>query len=769
MPQPSAGTVDVSADPNAAAAAAAAAAEQVAEHLVDTKPDSDHQRGQQEGGDSPPYRVLHCATHDVLEPDGANTRLTFCVRWWPPRGDEAECFELSVKCKLETWASSGSVSTKACGTPEAARSLCRPRLLWDDTDSVAFEWHQPRLPASNGCQEIDRDRQCIISHLTPRAGGRAWHVRLEWRCHSWHGRTTVPKGVWAALQLHDGRRVHSSGSGGTSGCFEIPLRREIELEGGRPDWPVLRQHGGETCQRLGDTELLQAMRSESAGLRLQLRQADTRFEEAQRRHQQLVQQLRQLPRPEVIVDLRARILGEVTHRRVLQEELMHRRGRIRVFGRIRGLRPDEVAYPEQCAVVRLSQTEVSLPLARRSFEFDLVFGPETRTAGIWDEVWPLVDSVFDQPGMHACVMAYGQTGAGKTFTMEGSDEQPGLIVRTAEHLFSRAADASSIPEEGEASGDKQQAGIQPRVDISVSMIEIYQEQLYDLLNPSSIDGGRLLLRNDGCEAGPEVRGLHIASPRTREEALALYRAGTKLRRQGASERNTRSSRSHTVFSLYIRRRSAGDEVLPTSKISFVDLAGSERQSNASGYDRERVTEACSINQSLTTLGKVVQACMARSCGRRPDRDRAHVPYRESLLTRLLSDSIGGQAKTLLIVHVTPHIEDAQESCCTLQFAANAACVQERAACWGGEEWCRREAGRLSSDNAWLRSEIHNLEAVARRRPDETSQQSGDAVQAALDSPSGGNLWCTPTPCRSRQQTVSAPSPVRGSTGVAVHS
>lgn len=440
---------------------------------------------------------------------------------------------------------------------------------------------------------------------------------------------------------------------------------------------------------------------------------------------------------------------------------MHRRGRIRVFGRIRGLRPDEVAYPEQCAVVRLSQTEVSLPLARRSFEFDLVFGPETRTAGIWDEVWPLVDSVFDQPGMHACVMAYGQTGAGKTFTMEGSDEQPGLIVRTAEHLFGRAADSSSIREEDQADGYRQQATPHPHVEISVSMIEIYQEQLYDLLNPSSIDGGRLLLRNDGCEAGPEVRGLHIASPRTREEALALYRAGTKLRRQGASERNARSSRSHTVFSLYIRRRSAGsDEVLPTSKISFVDLAGSERQSNASGYDRERVTEACSINQSLTTLGKVVQACMARSCGRRPDRDRAHVPYRESLLTRLLSDSIGGQAKTLLIVHVTPHIEDAQESCCTLQFAANAACVQERAACWGGEEWCRREAGRLSSDNAWLRSEIANLDAFARL-------QSGDNLQAALDSPSG-NLWCTPTPCRSRTQIGTAPSPTRGSTGLAVH-
>lgn len=300
----------------------------------------------------------------------------------------------------------------------------------------------------------------------------------------------------------------------------------------------------------------------------------------------------------------------------------------------------------------MSETEVALPVLRRSFEFDQVFGPAAQTSDIWEEVSALVDSVFDQPGMHACVMAYGQTGAGKTFTMEGSDEQPGLITHTVEHLYRRATDErTALVKDGIH---------HPCSEISVSMIEIYQEQLYDLLNPGSVDGGRLTLRHDGGESGPEVRGLHVRSPESLEEAISLYQSGTKLRRLGISERNARSSRSHTVFSLYVRRHGVDADEAPTlSKISLVDLAGSERQTVASDYDRARVSEACSINRSLTTLGKVVQACIARSSSRRPEGEKAHVPYRDSVLTRLLSDSIGGQAKTLLIVHVTPHSRDVQ--------------------------------------------------------------------------------------------------------------
>merc|ERR1719487_1486109 len=137
------------------------------------------------------------------------------------------------------------------------------------------------------------------------------------------------------------------------------------------------------------------------------------------------------------------------------------------------------------AVTRVSRTEVTLPVLGRSFEFDLTFGPEAQTSAIWDEIWPLVDSVFEQPGMHACVMAYGQTGAGKTFTMEGSTQQNGLIPNTVDRLFSHARKMASTPHAG--------AEWHPPVRILVSMLEIYQEQLYDLLRPGDAEMCRKLL------------------------------------------------------------------------------------------------------------------------------------------------------------------------------------------------------------------------------------------------------------------------------------
>lgn len=406
---------------------------------------------------------------------------------------------------------------------------------------------------------------------------------------------------------------------------------------------------------------------------------------------------------------------------------MNLRGRIRIFCRIRGLRPDEQQRPPGTdAVIRDSRTEISLPSLGRNFEFDLVFGPETTAVDIWEEVWPLVDSVFDQPGTHACVMAYGQTGAGKTFTMEGSPQRPGLIARTVEHLFARIADAA---------GPLEMRADYSAVKISVSMVEIYQEQFYDLLNFGGADSGvRLVLRNDGSESGYEVKGCRVESPLTCEEALALYQSGMKLRRLGTSERNIRSSRSHTVFCIFIKRCDpASGEALSTSKISLVDLAGSERQSSASTFDRSRVKEASYINQSLTTLGKVVQACIARSSSKQVNGAGTHVPYRDSILTQLLSDSIGGQAKTLMIVHVTPNQEDTQESCCTLQFAANAACVQERTTSKGEEEKCRRQLSRITSENTRLKADLQQSTS-SQRKPSRSPSPAVSEVEDPKSSP-----------------------------------
>jgi kinesin family protein C2/C3 len=279
-------------------------------------------------------------------------------------------------------------------------------------------------------------------------------------------------------------------------------------------------------------------------------------------------------------------------------------------------------------------------------------------------------------------MAYGQTGAGKTFTMDGNEKQPGLIPLAIERLFRKAA--------------------QGEVQISISMLEVYQEQLRDLLGSH-----RLTLRNIGGEGGPEVRELRIEHAKNREEALSIYETGARLRHLGMSERNSRSSRSHLVLSFYVRRLDpTKGEVVSTSKISLVDLAGSERQSSGTAFDRSRVNEASVINNSLTSLSKVVQACVTRAASPRPDRGiGCHIPYRDSVLTQLLSDSIGGQGKTLVIVHVTQREEDVQESLRTLLFASNAACVQERPVARSEEERVRRQLGKVTAENQRLKDEL----------------------------------------------------------------
>jgi len=329
-------------------------------------------------------------------------------------------------------------------------------------------------------------------------------------------------------------------------------------------------------------------------------------------------------------------------------------------------------------------------------------------------VQPLADCVFDQAGMHACVMAYGQTGSGKTFTMEGSKQQAGLITRTIQHLFLRTARAdkhrlnNSSHQTPRRHGTKAQEERRDWITtVSVSMVEIYQDQIYDLLRIGPVEGnGRLSLRNHG-ENGVVVQGARVARVHALDEALGLYQSGSRLRRLGSSERNADSSRSHVIFALHIERCDpVSQEVVSTGKLSLVDLAGSERQGSTSALNRERVTQANAINKSLTALGKVVQACVVRAAGGSSAGGSAnHVPYRDSILTRLLSDSIGGRAKTLLIAHVTPHACDAPESHCTLQFAATAACVQERISLRADEGRKREQVSRLLNENAQLKAEL----------------------------------------------------------------
>jgi len=617
--------------------------------------------------------------------------IRFCVRWWPAEPGQTARYELEVRFKCPPGIH--GISDASAASPAGLR---RPLLLWDVWDSVAFEWTPPSLmPGSSGRTEIDVERSCVMSHFVPFQQDQ-WHLKLWWPYESTHRRQQLPAGIQVQIQLQDGRRLEHP----SNRCFEIPLCGE-QCEG--EDLASLVPGSARNLEEERASQLGSIL-SEVAAVRSQRQDVDKAIAVAEERIRAFQHEASLRPSPAALTDLEERLEEERMHRRLHQEEIMNLRGRIRIFCRIRGFRPEEGCITDQSAVVRTSHREVMIPSLQRQFEFDLVFGPETSTTGIWEETWPLIDSVFDQPGTSACVMAYGQTGAGKTFTMEGAQQHPGLIGLAMEHLFDRVARIRQTEMDAAGSGEETDHS---SMQICLSMIEIYQEQLYDLLAP---DGGsvRLSLRNVGGEGGPEVRELHIASPQTREEAMSLYQTGARLRRLGSSERNSRSSRSHMVFTLYIQcTETATGEVLSTSKISLVDLAGSERQSASSALDRSRVSEASVINNSLTSLSKVVQACVARAASPRPEKaGSCHIPYRDSVLTALLSDSIGGQGKTLVLVHVTPHEEDAQESLCTLQFAANAACVQERpAALRADEERCRRQLARAHAENIRLREEL----------------------------------------------------------------
>jgi len=681
--------------------------------------------------EDPTYVVLHWDAFDT-----AIGSLCICCRWWPS-GQQAgedgaqseEVLELAADLQVDDMINDRGQA---------------PILLWDDRESVAFDWTPPvALPERNSGSQADLGRCSVVSNFEkgPRPG--AWSLRLAWHCGKPEDRRDIPRAIQATVQLGllGGRsRWMTAGSlrsrqhVGGSKCFDIPLRESLEAQSGSPQQ-----------QRIRET------RRDIAGLRVRRRRSERRVEHDARLIEKCSAELKDMPSAEAVEEIRDQIILQASQRRATHEELMNLRGRIRTFCRIRGLCPGDAKSSGSSGVEAVTRgalaKEVIVTSLQRRFDFDLVFGPEAPTERIWEEVWPLVDSVFDQPGSHACVMAYGQTGAGKTFTMEGNADQPGLVKRTLERLYARKE------------GRLRLTTCNRETEVSVSMLEIYQEHLFDLLSGSSCsshalaaardnvdenDEGvawtstaaplmnqRLQLRQDGGEFGPEVKGLRVVRPASCAEALALYQAGARQRRLGASERNARSSRSHMVFCIQVAHvdKNTGELSAP-SKISLVDLAGSERQRSAAALDRVRIGEACSINRSLTTLGKVVQACVQRaSAGKQSERERTHVPYRDSVLTRLLSDSIGGQAKTLLVAHVTPLEIDVQESYRTLQFAAAAACVQEGVASRNDDERCQRQAARLQAENERVLTDLQDVGERRRMR----EQKQVQSIQASRSS------------------------------------
>ncbi|XP_014239134.1 kinesin-like protein KIF21A isoform X2 [Trichogramma pretiosum] len=343
-----------------------------------------------------------------------------------------------------------------------------------------------------------------------------------------------------------------------------------------------------------------------------------------------------------------------------------------------------------CTVVPAGEPQVYLG-PDKAFTYDYVFDTNSDQSGIYETcVARLVEGALD--GYNATVLAYGQTGSGKTYTMgtgfdvEIDEHIVGIIPRAIKHLFDGIAEKQQRARE--------RAQMPPEFKVSAQFLELYNEDLKDLLSPGGPRGGARIHEDTAGNihlAGVESR--NVSSP---QEALEYLRMGALSRTTGSTQMNTQSSRSHAIFTLYIRQarcvgmddpdadvdttssngqsnametNSSELETL-TAKFHFVDLAGSERLKRT-GATGDRAKEGISINCGLLALGNVISALGDKT------KKALHVPYRDSKLTRLLQDSLGGNSQTCMIACVSPSDRDFMETLSTLKYANRARNIKNK--------------------------------------------------------------------------------------------
>ncbi len=283
------------------------------------------------------------------------------------------------------------------------------------------------------------------------------------------------------------------------------------------------------------------------------------------------------------------------------------------------------------------------------FNFDRIFPPSSTQNDIYDfGVKGIIDSVLD--GYNGTVLAYGQTSSGKTYTMQGEmdeERKQGIIPRMISHVFKHIYKNEDTD-----------------FMIKVSMIEIYQEKIRDLFDVSRVN---LNIREDS------IKGIYVDGASERyvgcpNDVLALLEIGSANRAQAATNMNEHSSRSHSIFILTINQTNKKEGFSKIGKLYLVDLAGSEKisKTGATGHTLE---EAKIINKSLTTLGRVINNLT--------DGKSTHIPYRESKLTRVLQESLGGNSKTCLIITCSPSIYNESESLSTLRFGERAKKIKNK--------------------------------------------------------------------------------------------
>ncbi|KAJ6388656.1 hypothetical protein OIU77_027084 [Salix suchowensis] len=393
-----------------------------------------------------------------------------------------------------------------------------------------------------------------------------------------------------------------------------------------------------------------------------------------------------------LVDAAANYHSVLAENRRLYNEVQDLKGNIRVYCRIRPFLPGQskkrttVEYIGENGELVISNPSKPGKDSHRLFKFNKVFGPAATQEEVFLDTQPLIRSVLD--GYNVCIFAYGQTGSGKTFTMSGpnisSKEDWGVNYRALNDLFQISQHRkSSISYE-----------------VGVQMVEIYNEQVRDLL---SSDGPhkRLGIWSTTQPNGLAVPDASMHAVTSTADVLELMNIGLMNRAVGATVLNERSSRSHSVLTVHVQGMDLKTSAVLRGNLHLVDLAGSERV-DRSEVIGERLREAQHINKSLSALGDVIFSLSQKS---------QHVPFRNSKLTQVLQSSLGGQAKTLMFVQLNPDVDSYSETISTLKFAERVSGIELGAAKSNNEG---RNIRELMEQVAFLKDTISRKDEVIER-------------------------------------------------------
>lgn len=306
-------------------------------------------------------------------------------------------------------------------------------------------------------------------------------------------------------------------------------------------------------------------------------------------------------------------------------------------------------HPNKKAVIISTKGEGTVN--KNEFTFDRVFDVNSEQVDVYNcAAKPIIESVME--GFNGTVFAYGQTGSGKTFTMQGPDlediECQGIVPRMVRTVFNRIDNSSENIE----------------FTVKVSMMEIYMEKIRDLLDPTKFN---MQIKVD------KTKGIFVSDLTERYigsdlDVYDIMKIGNENRKTACTTMNSESSRSHSIFVMTIHQTNMDDQTSKTGILYLVDLAGSEKVGKT-GASGQTLDEAKGINRSLSTLGKVINSLT--------DGKSKHIPYRESKLTRILSESLGGNARTALIITWSPSVYNDMETISTLRFGTAARNIKNK--------------------------------------------------------------------------------------------